>query len=60
MFINKKSLNLRRTPFKHKVNNIFPVSEKSEEPVAEVNDIKNKIGQSGKSKKNNLSEEQKG
>lgn len=59
MFINKKSLNLRRTPFKHKVNNNFPVSEKAADPVSEANEVKNKISQSGKAKKNNVSEGQK-
>ena len=59
MFINKKSLNLRRTPFKHKVNNIVPVPEKEPEPVVEATDIKAKTNQTGKSKKNNTSEGQK-
>ena len=59
MFINKKSLNLRRTPFKHKVNNVVPVTKKETELVVEVTDIKVKTNQTGKSKKNNTSEEQK-
>lgn len=59
MFIDKKSLNLRRTPFKHKVNNVVLVPEKEAEPVVEVTDIKAKTNQTGKSKKNNKYEEQK-
>ena len=59
MFINKKSLNLRRTPFKHKANNVVPVPEKETEHVVETTDIKVKTNQTGKSKKNNTSEEQK-
>lgn len=59
MFINKKSLNLRRAPFKHKVNNVVLVPEKEAEPVVEVTDIKVKTNQTGKSKKNNKYEEQK-
>lgn len=59
MFINKKSLNLRRTPFKHKVNNAVPVPKKETELVVEVTDIKAKTNQTGKSKKNNTSEGQK-
>lgn len=59
MFINKKSLNLRRTPFKHKANNVVPVHYKEAEPVVEVTDIKVKTNQTGKSKKNNTSVEQK-
>ena len=59
MFINKKSLNLRRTPFKHKINNVVPVPKKETELVVEVTDIKAKTNQTGKSKKNNTSEGQK-
>ena len=59
MFINKKSLNLRRTPFKHKVNNVVPVPKEETELVVEVTDIKAKTNQTGKSKKNNTSEGQK-
>ena len=59
MFINKKSLNLRRTPFKHNVNNVVPVPKKETELVVEVTDIKAKANQTGKSKKNNTSEGQK-
>lgn len=59
MFINKKSLNLRRTPFKHKVNNVVPVHKEETELVVEVTDIKAKTNQTGKSKKNNTSEGQK-
>ena len=59
MFINEKSLNLRRTPFKHKVNNVVPVPKKETELVVEVTDIKAKTNQTGKSKKNNTSEGQK-
>ena len=59
MYINKKSLYLRRTPFKHKVNNVVPVPKKETELVVEVTDIKVKTNQTGKSKKNNKYEEQK-
>lgn len=59
MFINKKSLNLRRRPFKHKINNVVSVSENVELAVVETAEIKSKTNQTTRVKKNNISEEQK-